>query len=211
MACWEAGGDVQIDQLDSELLPQPLEFRVYTPPCYAMQSERRYPVLYLIHGQTFNDDQWDRLGADEQLDRLVARGEIDPFMIVMPRDRVWTQPDEDNFGQAVVQDLIPFIDENYRSLNERQYRAVGGLSRGAAWAIHLGFSQWEYFGVIGGHSLPVFWTDGYRIDDWLIEIPAEELPLIWVDVGDRDQQAILRLRSGFTNYSRAWTCLTNGI
>ncbi|KAA3646582.1 MAG: hypothetical protein DWQ07_10265 [Chloroflexi bacterium] len=192
LTCWDDGGEMEITQLESDLLPQPLAFRIYTPPCYAAQSQRDYPVLYLIHGQTFNDDQWDRLGADEMVSDLVARGEIEPFIIVMPRDRVWRQPDEDNFGQAIINDLIPYIDDNYRTLDLRQYRAVGGLSRGAAWAVHLGLSQWEYFGTIGGHSLPVFWTDGYQIDDWLLEIPESQLPRIWVDVGDRDQQAILQ-------------------
>ena len=191
LTCWDDGGEMEVTQLESELLPQPLAFRVYTPPCYAVQPERHYPVLYLIHGQTFNDDQWDRLGADEMVSELVVRGEIEPFIIVMPRDRVWRQPDEDNFGLAVIADLIPFIDDNYRTLEARPFRAVGGLSRGAAWAVHLGLSQWEYFGAIGGHSLPVFWADGYQIDDWLLEIPEDELPRIWVDVGDRDQQAIL--------------------
>ncbi len=84
---------------------------------------------------------------------------LPPFLIVMPRDRLWEQPENDPFGEVVVEKLIPLIDRNYRSLSERSYRAVGGLSRGAGWAVHLGLSHWELFGAIGGHSLPVFWSD----------------------------------------------------
>jgi enterochelin esterase-like enzyme len=192
LACWQEGGQMTLDSLRSEMLPLPLEFRVYTPPCYAEQPDRSYPVLYLIHGQTFNDDQWDRLGADEVADRLIGNQELAPFLIVMPRDRVWTEPAEDMFGEAVISDLIPYIDTTYRTMADREYRAIGGLSRGASWAMHLGFGYWELFGAVGGHSLPVFWTDASKLSRRLDEIPSEEMPRIFVDIGRRDQQAILQ-------------------
>lgn len=192
LACWQQGGKIVTGQVQTELLPLPLDFRVYLPPCYQQERERHYPVLYLIHGQSFNDDQWDRLGADETVDRLVADGQVSPFMIVMPRDRVWSQPTEDMFGQAVVQALIPWIDQNYRTRTERQYRAVGGLSRGAGWALHLGFSQWELFGSIGMHSLPVFWTDLPDIKPWLDFLTPDLLPRIYMDIGEKDRPQILK-------------------
>ena len=192
LACWQQGGKIVTGQIQTELLPLPLDFRVYLPPCYQQERERHYPVLYLIHGQSFNDDQWDRLGTDETVDRLVADGQVSPFMIVMPRDRVWSQPTEDMFGQAVVQALIPWIDQNYRTRTERQYRAVGGLSRGAGWALHLGFSQWELFGSIGMHSLPVFWTDLPDIKPWLDFLTPDLLPRIYMDIGEKDRPQILK-------------------
>jgi enterochelin esterase-like enzyme len=190
--CWQEGGVIATGQVQTEQLPLPLDFRVYLPPCYQEQRERRYPVLYLIHGQSFNDDQWDRLGADETADRLIAEGQVSPFMIVLPRDRVWSQPTEDMFGQAVVQALVPWIDQNYRTLTERQYRAVGGLSRGAGWALHLGFSQWELFGSIGMHSLPVFWTDLPDIKPWLDALMPDLLPRIYMDIGEKDRPQIMK-------------------
>src|SRR5690606_19494268 len=135
LGCWQEGGEMVVDQLRTSLLPLPLEYRVYLPPCYQEEHDRRYPVLYLIHGQSYTDDQWDRLGADEAVDRLVALGEVPPFIIVMPRDRNWEQPSREPFGQVVVEELNPFIDEHYRTLPLREYRAVGGLSRGAAWSV----------------------------------------------------------------------------
>ncbi|MBI3158664.1 MAG: hypothetical protein HYZ26_03565 [Chloroflexi bacterium] len=189
-ACRAEGGQVLADFIPSDLLPQPLEFRLYLPPCYDMETGRRYPVLYLVHGQSYNQDQWDRLGADETADRLAASGGLPPFIIVMPRDRVWTQPSEDNFGQALVQELIPYIDETYRTCPERACRAIGGLSRGAAWALHLGLSEWEAFGALGLHSLPVFWDDVPHLRRWLEAIPPEDLPRIYLDVGERDRDEI---------------------
>ena len=178
-------------ELETDLLRQPLEFRVYLPACYSELPERSYPVLYLIHGQSFNDDQWDRLGADEMMDQLVREGEIAPFLIVMPRDREWTQPDVDGFGKAVIEVLLPYIDETYRTLPDRQNRAVGGLSRGASWAIHFGLKYWQLFGSFGGHSPPVFWGDVRTVKRWLDEIPAEEMPRIFLDIGINDRPEIM--------------------
>lgn len=192
LRCWKQGGRIEQHELRSELLTLPLEFRVYLPPCYGQQPERTYPVLYLIHGQSYNDDQWDRLGADEAADALIAAEQTAPFLIVMPRDRVWSQPTEDKFGEAVVQDLLPWIDARYRTRAERAYRAVGGLSRGAGWAVHLGFSQWESFGAIGAHSLPVFWTDLPHLREWMDSIPEGAMPRIYLDLGDKDRPQIAK-------------------
>jgi enterochelin esterase-like enzyme len=166
-ACWKAGGRVEKAALELETLPQPLQFRVYLPPCYDELPAEHYPVLYLIHGQSFNDDQWERLGAPELVDRLSAKGELPPFIIVMPRDRVWSEPTEDQFGQAVIDALVPYIDASYRTRPERNSRAIGGLSRGGAWALHLGLSHWEIFGAIGMHSGFSFHSDaGWMPFQW---------------------------------------------
>jgi enterochelin esterase-like enzyme len=199
LACWRQGGRKESGSLDTPLLRQPLEFLVYLPPCYDEQPERRYSVLYLVHGQSYNQDQWDRLGADETVDRLSASGELPPFLIVMPRDRVWTQPTEDPFGQAVVEVLIPHVDRQYRTLAERAYRAVGGLSRGGGWAVHLGITHPELFGALGGHSPAIFHTDTQHLRTWLAETPVEALPRIYLDIGEKDRPDILRSALWFEN------------
>lgn len=186
LICWTGGGQIEQKSLRTNLLPLPLEYFIYLPPCYNQQPERRYPVLYLIHGQSYNNDQWDRLGADEAADTLIAVGEVPPFIIVLPRDRSWAPPDEDMFGKVLVDSLVPHVDENYRTLPDRAYRAIGGLSRGASWAVHLGLSRWELFGAIGAHSLPVFRNDAVHIREWLDAIPLESMPRIYMDTGHRD-------------------------
>lgn len=125
------------------------------------------------------------------MDALVASGELPPFLIVLPRDRSWAQPTEDPFGQVLVEKLVPTVDQQYRTQPERSQRAVGGLSRGAGWAIHLGLSHWEMFGAIGGHSPPVFWADTSHIRAWLGAIPTGSLPRIYLDIGEKDRPAIL--------------------
>ena len=186
LACWQEGGKIEDHLLYTEISPLPWEFRIYTPPCYDQQTDRHYPLLILIHGSTFNDDQWDRLGADETADRLIANGTAAPFLILMPRDRVWVEPTEDPFGEALVDYLLPWVEANYRSIPEKKYRAIGGLSRGASWAVHLGLSRSDLFGAIGGHSLPVFATDPPRLKTWLGAIPRDQLPRFFLDIGEND-------------------------
>jgi enterochelin esterase-like enzyme len=166
-----------------------LDYRVYTPPCYQQDLDRDYPVLYLIHGYGFNDDQWLRLGAGEIADQLISSGEISPLIMVMPYDRDYhILPPRSQFGEALIFDLIPEIDTNYRTKAARQYRAVGGLSRGGNWALHLGFSHWDVFSAIGGHSSPLFLTDGQlKVEDWLREIPTQQHPRIYLDIGSGDE------------------------
>lgn len=197
LQCWGEGGRIELGELRTNELPLPLSYRIYLPPCYDQLVETRYPVLYLIHGQNFNDDQWDRLGVDETADALIAAGEMPPLLVVMPRDRSWSQPTEDNFGKVVADQLLPSIDQNYRTKAQRSYRAIGGLSRGAGWALHLGFSRWEDFGAIGMHSLPVFWTDLPEIRNWIDEIPYQNLPRIYMDLGDKDRPQISKSAKWF--------------
>jgi enterochelin esterase-like enzyme len=189
--CMAVGGHIEVLDISSEFLDSGMQFRVYTPPCYEENGDERYPVLYMVHGQTFNDDQWDRLEADETATELIAAGEVVPFIIVMPYDRASTQPAEDKFGEAFIEELVPWIDAEYRTIAEREFRAVGGLSRGASWAIHFGLIHPELFGAVGGHSPPVFQEDASRVRGWLDGIGAELMPRFWMDIGERDQRAIL--------------------
>ena len=192
LGCWDDGGNIEIDILETNLLRLPLEYRVYLPPCYHQEFERHYPVLFLIHGQSYNDDQWDRLGADETADRLIADGKLAPFIIVMPRDRFGGQPRENNFARVIVEELLEYIDGEYRTRPERQYRAVGGLSRGGGWAVHLGLNHWDTFGAFGGHSPAIFFDDAQHMRVYLGEIPPEAMPRIYLDIGDRDRPEIMR-------------------
>ena len=197
LACLRQGGHIEKGSLNTKLLRLPLDFRIYLPPCYAEQPERRFPVLYLIHGQSYNDDQWDRLGADEAADRLIASGEVPPFIIVMPHDRYGNQVEPGNFGQALLDALIPWIDRHYRTIPERTSRAVGGLSRGGGWSVDLGIGHWQYFGALGAHS-PAIFSDGARnLRLWLQKIPSGYAPRIYIDVGDKDLPEIYDTASWF--------------
>lgn len=171
----------------SSSLDGTMEGRIYLPPCYGADGKERHPVLYLLHGVTANDGQWDQLGVDEEMNSLLAEGEIPPFLIIMPREPSWELPPENTFGEALVYDLIPWVDEHYLTRVDRRYRSIGGLSRGGNWALHIGAKHWQFFGAVGGHSAPVFFGDGRKIPQWLSSVPEEKLPRLYLDIGEDDQ------------------------
>jgi len=166
----------------------PQEYLIYLPPCYYEKTDVRYPVLYLLHGQTYTDDQWVRLGAVGVMDRLLLNDEAPPFIIVFPDDRYWNVQAGPGFGQRLVYYLVPYIDQNYRTLADRNHRAIGGMSRGAGWALRLGLERWQLFGTLGLHSLAVFADDRPFLEDWLEAIPPESWPNIFMDVGESDTE-----------------------
>jgi enterochelin esterase-like enzyme len=186
LACLTNPGRVEEGRLDSTNPPQ--EFRIYLPPCYDEKTDQRYPVLYLLHGQTYTDDQWIRLGAVDVADDLILSGESISFIIVFPDDRYWNLPPGPAFGQRLVEVLIPHIDNTYRTLPNRSHRAIGGLSRGAGWALRLGLTHWDLFGTIGLHSLAASQKDASEIREWLVDIPPSSQPRVFMDIGDNDQE-----------------------
>lgn len=186
LTCLTQPGRVEEGLLESTKPPQ--AYFIYIPPCYAEKTDIRYPVLYLLHGQTYTADQWIRLGAVQALDDLILSGETMPFIIVFPDDRYWNLPPGAGFGARLLDDLIPYIDSNYRTLPDRDHRAIGGLSRGAGWAFRLGFSRWDLFSVIGLHSLAVLQNDRSQVGKWIADIPPDSYPSIFMDIGDNDQE-----------------------
>ncbi len=178
--CAETRGVTETLKIDSPTLNYPIDGRIYLPPCYAA-DDRRYPVLYLMHGLDFTDDQWERLGMVAAADALTAAGEVAPLIIVMPRDRR-----DDRLDRAFVNDLVPHIDQAYRTLAGREFRAIGGLSRGGGWAARIGLQFPQTFGRIGLHSAAVFYGDENRIVRWTQHLPRLRAPALYVDVGEGD-------------------------
>jgi len=185
--CEEERGAFEFFEMPSENMNYPMQGRVYLPPCYGEDLAQQYPVLYFLHGQSFTDDQWDRLGADEALDALVNAGEISPFIIVMPKETNYMNNQWDSkYGISLAEELVPFIDERYQTIPDRQARAIGGLSRGAAWAMRVGMIYWETFSAIGCHSFAPFRGDYNEAPFWFQDIPRESQHRIYIDMGFLD-------------------------
>lgn len=186
LGCLSQPGVAEKSTLESTTPPQ--DYFIYLPPCYAEKTDKRYPVLYLLHGQTYAADQWIRLGAVDAINALILSGETMPFLIVFPDDRYWNQPSGAGFGERLTKDLIPYLDQTYRTLAYPRYRAIGGLSRGAGWALQLGLTRPDLFSIIGLHSVAVFQRDASKIDDWILAIPPDSRPMIYMDIGEDDRE-----------------------
>jgi len=186
LSCLSQPGRVDNGSIDTTNPPQ--LFLIYLPPCYDTLTDQHYPVLYLLHGQTYIDDQWVRLGAVTAADNLILSGKAGPFIIVFPDDRYWNLDAGPGFGDRVINVLIPYIDGHYRSLTDRSHRALGGLSRGGGWTVRLGLEHYDLFGALGMHSPAIFTDDAQYIERWIRAIPSDSLPRIWIDAGDQDKE-----------------------
>ncbi|HVE58835.1 MAG TPA: alpha/beta hydrolase-fold protein [Pyrinomonadaceae bacterium] len=148
---------------------------VYLPPSYESQTKQRFPVLYLQHGGGEDETGWIRQGrANFILDNLLAEGKCKPMIVVMgygyARRAGQTPPDLTGkpfgspemlkamqdmsaaFEDDVTQALIPYIDKNYRTLSDRDHRAMAGLSMGGMQTFQITLNHLDLFSYIGGFS-----------------------------------------------------------
>ena len=184
--CLTNPGTLKQDVVQTTKPPQ--EFIIYLPPCYDSDSEARFPVLYLLHGQTYTQDQWVRLGVPNMADQLIQNGTSIPFIIVFPDDRYWNVDAGSGFGDRFINALIPYVDENYRTLANRANRSIGGLSRGGGWAVQLAFEHPDLFGAIGLHSPAIFKDNAPYLDTIIKAMSADTRPNLWIDIGDADME-----------------------
>ncbi len=178
--CKETAGQMIQGELVDRELPRSLPYRVYVPPC-ASEAQGQLPTLYLLHGLARTDAQWDELGADEVAQDLVVAEQAPPFLIVMPWERLGLE-----YDQTIVKYLIPHIESNYGASPDRALRSIGGISRGAGWALRIGLQHPELFQAIGLHSPAILVPDMFMLPSWIEAIPLEKMPEIWIDIGDRD-------------------------
>jgi len=186
LICLTEPGLVKQDVVPTTKPPQ--AFIIYLPPCYESLAGERFPVLYLLHGQTYNQDQWVRLGAPVIADRLIHAKESLPFIMVFPDDRYWNSAAGPGFGNRFINDLIPYVDQNYRTIADREHRALGGLSRGGGWTMQLGLEHPELFGTLGLHSPAIFKDNAPYLENIIQAMATETRPNLWLDVGDSDME-----------------------
>ncbi len=179
-------GKVDQQSLASQELNRDIAVRVYLPPCYDPVRAAGYPVVYLLHGQSMDATAWESFGVVNAANRLMANGDIQPLLLVMPEENYYLQElHQSNFGKAVVNELIPWMDDHYNTCFERSCRAIGGVSRGATWAIMLGLENSELFGAVGAHSLPFPPMSSSRLHT-LIDAAGYGPPAMRIDIGQAD-------------------------
>jgi enterochelin esterase-like enzyme len=196
-------GTLLDDRLLSPIIGESFFYRIYLPPNYTHDSERRYPVLYMLHGNGGNYTEWSDSFLPEQVDRMIAAGKIQPLIVVMPDDGETTYfANWDNgprWGDYIAEDVVATIDQRYRTLASPASRAIGGLSMGGLGALNLAFQHPDIFGVVGGHSPSVrlepdpglWFLSGQNFWEhnpiWLAQNePGLDSLKIWLDDGSED-------------------------
>ncbi len=162
---------------------------VYLPPCYATDPQRRFPVLVLLHGANADETQWLDVGVAADADALLAAGEIQPFIIVLP-DGGPRVPDD--LALPVTQHLLPWIDARYRTAGGPRRRAIGGISRGGRLALLTAALEPETFAAVGGHSPAV---EAANATGAVTEAMSSHRDAFRLDIGSDD-----RLRAGVEQF-----------
>ena len=188
------------------------ELNVYLPPGYDANSRQRYPVLYLLHGFANDHHSWHRYGrANDILDNLLAKQAIKPFIVVMPLGYGGASVNGDGTGIApanagafggdfalyerdILEDVIPMIDGKYRTLANRENRAIIGFSMGGMQAGRFGLGHLDTFSYVGLMSAgllgnPASAAVGPDPIAPLAANPAatnKQLKLLWIACGTED-------------------------
>ena len=185
--CPEKRGSVARSYITTKELPGRLYFTTYLPPCYSDSSQ--YPVLFLLHGKSYQDDQWIRLGLPDIMNKQISNGDLPPFIVVMPYDPGWEDPGTGRYDRAISESLVRWIDSQYSVKEGREFRAIGGISRGSGWAFHIAFRYPELFSIVGIHSPAIFRADKRNMETILPTLSDSSLPVrVLLDVGTRDPE-----------------------
>jgi len=180
---------------------------VYTPPGYET-STTRYPVFYLLHGGGGDETAWDENGrASEIFDNLIATGKAKPMIVVMSNGNANQTASQDYvddmpapqqpqqqpaptspgapggstvFAKSLPADLIPFMDGRYRTIADKEHRAIAGLSMGGGQTYYIAFNNIDKFDYVGTFSGGWPTLPGVRTD---VPLPANVNELRGPDIG----------------------------
>ncbi len=174
---------------------------IYTPPGYETSKKAKYPVLYLLHGTTDTEETWTKVGrANIILDNLIAQGQAKPMIIVMPYGRAYPTIDKDagslrnwdnlqEFEKDFFGNIMPFVEKNYRTKNDKNSRAMAGFSGGGGTTMYLGFNNSDKFAYICGFAPGLLKNEFERNHAAAFKNPAvtnANLKLLWFGVGTSD-------------------------
>ena len=171
---------------------------VYLPPSYMTDQQKKYPVFYLISGTTDTEEVYYKVGrVNYILDNLIADGQAKEMIVVMPYGNpsklLITPPEQglpqtqfggDVFSRDLINDLMPYVEQNYRTVNNADHRAIGGFSRGGNQALYNGLTNLDKFAYLCSYSSFTS-TDIPTVYDNATET-NRKIRLFWLGVGTDD-------------------------
>lgn len=204
-------GKIVNDSLDSGITQSKRNFKVYLPPNY---GSKKLPVLYLYHGTGEDITGWESQGYIQNiLDNLFAEKKAQEMIVVMdygvavnpeqekmPDNYPRTVLSSKNLDKIITEELIPYIDEKYKTSGKK---AIAGLSRGSYQAMLIGVSHPELFSAIGAFS-PVIY-EGTETDPFK-ELPIGNLlkskkkPYFFIGIGEKEDAMFFKFNQLITNF-----------
>jgi enterochelin esterase-like enzyme len=154
-------GKMQYCQYRSSVLNAWRPLVVYTPAGYET-SGKRYPVFYLISGTTDTEETWYKVGKlNTILDNLIADGKAEPMIVVMPYGNMGSTPQPtsmaatkvyDVFAREMTECVMPYVEQSFRTVNDRDHRAIAGFSRGGGQSLFTALSHPDKFAWLASYS-----------------------------------------------------------
>ncbi len=188
-------GKLEMIEYESKTVGTTRKMNVYTPPGYS--KDKKYPVLYLLHGIGGDETEWQRFATPDMLfDNLIADGKAVPMIVVLPNGRAQKNDRAEGnvfesapafavFEKDLLNDVIPAIEARYSVQADREHRALAGLSMGGGQSLNFGLGHLDTFAWIGGFSS----APNTKQPEELIPDPAkakEQLKLLWLSCGNKD-------------------------
>jgi enterochelin esterase-like enzyme len=166
-------GTLQIRSYTSTPYKKQRSLYIYLPPQYDREPSRKFPVLYLRHGDGGDESAWAIQGrAGVILENLIAEGKSVPMIVVMPYGESNasggnTPEGIAALGKELIEDVIPLVEKNYRALTGPDNRAIAGLSLGGGQAFTTGLQNLDRFAWVGEFSSGLVSDADFRIDKYL--------------------------------------------
>ena len=198
-------GDIRIKKYFSKITNSWRQFYIYTPPGYDSNTTAKYPVLYILHGGGEDERGWAMQGkTDLILDNLIAEQKAKPMLIVMPDANIGVGGFSSGgiesalklFETEMKQAVIPFVEKNYRTLNDAGSRALAGLSLGGLHTLYTGINNTDVFAYLGvfssGWILPMmnnFANDQYAFVKDNADKINRNLKVFWFSEGGKEDIA----------------------
>jgi enterochelin esterase-like enzyme len=194
-------GKLELLEYESTTVGIKRKTQVYTPPGYS--KDKKYPVLYLLHGIGGNEYEWTKGGnANVIMDNLYADKKAVPMIVVIPNARATKDPKKNPFQDQgafavfekdLLVDLIPFVEKNYAAKSDRESRAIAGLSMGGGQSLNFGLGNLDTFAWVGGFSSAPNTKKPEALIKDHVEA-AKKLRLLYVACGDKD--GLLKISAG---------------
>jgi enterochelin esterase-like enzyme len=182
-------GTVEFPMIKSEVLGSEQELGVYLPPGYAT-SGQAYTVMYLFHGSAGTDRGFfgpqPRYGHfDEIVESLVAQGRMSPMIMVAPNMPGWLYAGN-SWANYFIQDIMPFVEQTYRTIRDREHRGIMGGSKGGGDVIQLVFMRPDLFSVMGAYAAAHYLSLG-QLEQLTKDYDAAKYPIrFWIYHGRND-------------------------
>ena len=149
-------GRIDCGALPSRVLGRPVRYCVLLPPSYESDRNKKFPVLYFLHGLGENEQVLVRTGGWGLIEDLRQKHQIGEFLIAAPEGResffINSADGRDRYSDFFLNEFIPYVENHFRSLRDRKSRGVTGLSMGGYGALRFAFSRPELFRSVSAQS-----------------------------------------------------------